>query len=78
MNRGRAGRAGLSRRNEVKAACRVEAQHRRKLTLTDFPRKIAAWARFTPATFSSKSLNCCSMQCFAKTLIRRFNSVTIT
>jgi len=40
---------GLSHRNEVKAACRVEAtclvkvkrrrEHRRKLTLTDFPRK---------------------------------------
>jgi len=42
-------------RGEVKAACRVEAtclvkvkrrrEHRRKLTLTDFPRKIAAWRK---------------------------------
>jgi hypothetical protein len=27
-------------------ACRVEAQHRRKLTLPKFPRTLAAWARF--------------------------------
>jgi len=26
----------------MNAACRVEAQHRRKLTLPDFPRKLAA------------------------------------
>ena len=49
------GGAALSRRNEVNAACRIEAtclvkvkrrrEHRRKLTLTNFRRKIAAWRK---------------------------------
>src|ERR1035438_3843676 len=67
------------RRNEVKAACRVEAtclvkvkrrrEHRRKLTLPNFPRKIAAWRKRlllktvgltcrSTKTTSSASANC--------------------